>query len=120
MAGLFPAQLLAGAQQYTQFLDLLLRNEARPDQSRQKIADPCDPRAATGVRTASMNSNGRPPGALAQLDTSGGDRGASSQTQTWAYLHQGKADLSAGGDPAYTTVSCSVGRPRRWPTQTDE
>ena len=65
-----------------------------------------------------MNSNGRAPGALPRLDTIGGDRGAPGQTQTRAYPHQGKVDLSAGGDPAYTTVSCSEGRSRRWATQT--
>jgi putative transposase len=66
-----------------------------------------------------MNSNGRAPGTLPHLGTIGGDRGTPGQTQTRAYPHQGEADLSAGGHPAYTTVSCPEGRQSRWRTQTD-
>ena len=42
MAGLLAGQLLACAQQRTQFLGRLVRNEARPDQpAGQQIGDPC-------------------------------------------------------------------------------
>src|SRR5258708_34782562 len=53
MAAVLPAQLLAGAQQLSQFLNLLFRNKAAADQAvRQQVGDP---RRITDIGLATGN-----------------------------------------------------------------